>query len=316
MVDGKSNVIKAENISDDNAQIQGLIYIVRNKQVMLDKDLASLFQVETGALNRAVKRNEKRFPEEFMFQITENEYANLKCKFGISSSNEVNNITHGGRRTLPYAFTEQGIAMLSAVLRSDIAVQVSISIMKTFVEIRKYMANTSFLYNRISDVEKKQIMYQHEVDEKFGKVFEYISSREESSQKIFFDGQIYDAFSLLIDMVKGATSSIILIDNYIDINTLNILSKKEKGVDVLLYTSAKCRLNKMDIKMFNQQYPKLQIYYTSVFHDRFMIIDESRIYHIGESLKDAGRKCFGISLMKDTGVIQDIMQRLAIEMDD
>ena len=291
--------------------IQGMIYVIRGKHVMLDSDLAMLYQVETGALNRAVKRNETRFPDDFMFQLTKDEYTNLKCQIGISSENE-----YGGRRTLPYVFTEQGISMLSSVLKSDVAVHVSIGIMRTFVEMRKYMANTSLLYDRMNTMEERQITYQNETNEKFERVFEYIADHEESQQKIFYDGQIYDAFSLLVDFISGAEKNIVLVDNYVDVNTLNILAKKKAGVDVTIYTVKKTRLSEKDVETFNQQYPKLEVQYTGVFHARFLIIDETKAYHIGASLKDAGKKCFAISLLNDEGVITDILQRLDIEAEE
>lgn len=278
------------------SHIQSLIYVIRGKQVMLDSDLAILYQVETKTFNQAVKRNIERFPENFRFQLK---------KEG-----------RGGRRYLPYVFTEQGIAMLSAVLRSDIAIQVSIRIMETFVEMRKYMANTSLLYDRMNAIEERQITYQNETNEKFDKVFAYISDHEESQHKIFFDGQIYDAFSLLIDLVASATKSLVLVDNYVDVGTLNILSKKKENVSVTIYTVRKTRLSEKDIETFNQQYPKLEVNYTGVFHDRFLIIDDKKAYHIGASLKDAGKKCFAISLLNDSGVIYDILQRLDIETEE
>ena len=293
--------------------IQNLIYVVRGKQVMVDNDLAVLYQVETGALNRAAKRNEKRFPEDFRFQLTEDEYSNLKCQSGISSSA---NPGYGGRRTLPYVYTEQGISMLASVLHSDVAINTSISIMRAFVEMRHFIANNQFLFERISAVELNQLEYQKKTDEKLDEIFEYISDHEESQQKIFFDGQIYDAFSLLIDLVGSATKSLVLVDNYVDVGTLNILSKKKGNVSVTIYTVKKTRLSEKDIETFNQQYPKLEVKYTGVFHDRFLIIDDEKAYHIGASLKDAGKKCFAISLLNDSGVIYDILQRLDIETEE
>lgn len=239
---------------------------------------------------------------------------NLKSQFVTSSLDKSSG--YGGRRKLPYVFNEQGIAMLSAVLRSEIAVQVSIRIMETFVEMRKYMANTSLLYDRMNAIEERQITYQNETNEKFDRVFAYISDHEESQQKIFFEGQIYDAFSLLIDLVSSATKSIVLVDNYVDVGTLNILSKKKENVSVTIYTVKKTRLSEKDVETFNQQYPKLEVNYTGVFHDRFLIIDDEKAYHIGASLKDAGKKCFAISLLNDSGVIYDILQRLDIETEE
>lgn len=214
---------------------------------------------------------------------------------------------------MPFVFTEQGIAMLSAVLRSDVAIRVSILIMDTFVEMRKYMANTSLLYERLNAMEVRQINYQTETDERFEKVFEYISEHEESSQKVFFDGQIYDAFSLIVSLIQKADKEITLIDGYVDVGTLNLLSKKKSDVAVTIYTQKQTNLTKADVRNFNAQYPTLKIKYTKVFHDRFLILDRTTAYHIGASLKDAGKKCFGINLIQDGGIIRDILQRLELE---
>ena len=163
--------------------VENLIYVVRNKQVMVDSDLAMLYQVETGALNRAVKRNIARFPEDFRFQLTKDEYENLKCQFGTSNGRGTEN-GYGGRRTLPYVFTEQGISMLASVLHSEVAINVSIGIMRAFVEMRRFIANNALLFERISNVELKQLEYQKKTDEKLEQIFEYISDHEESNQKI------------------------------------------------------------------------------------------------------------------------------------
>ena len=211
---------------------------------------------------------------------------------------------------MPYVFTEQGIAMLSAVLRSDVAIQVSIKIMNTFVEMRRFMANNSLVLNRINELEVKQLSYQKDTDERFDKVFRYISEHEEVSQKIFFEGQIYDAFSLLAELVSKAEKQIMLIDNYVDVGTLNILAKKKDNVVVHLYTVKKTRLSEADIKNFNQQYPSIEMHYTGEFHDRFLIIDETLGYHIGASIKDAGKKCFAINKIEDKVTIESIVQRL------
>ena len=176
-----------------------MIYVVRNQQVMIDSDLAMLYQVETKRLNEAVKRNIARFPDEFRFQLTEEEVDSLRSQ--IATLNE-NDGRGKHRKYLPYVFTEQGIAMLSAVLRSDVAIQVSINIMKSFVEMRRFIANNNLLFERISSVELKQLQYQKQTDEKLEQIFEYISEHEESNQKIFFDGQIYDAFSLIVSLIQ------------------------------------------------------------------------------------------------------------------
>ena len=218
----------------------------------------------------------------------------------------------GGRRYMPYVFTEQGIAMLSAVLRSDIAIQISIRIMETFIEMRRFFGHNSLMLDRINEVEVKQLAFQKDAEEKFDIIFSHISEYEESNQKIFFSGQIYDAFRLLIELVLKADNKLVLIDNYVDINTLNILAKKKTNVKVIIYTSKKTKLSQMDINIFNQQYQSLEVKYTDEFHNRFMIIDDTTAYHIGASIKDAGKKCFGINLIEDSKIIQDIFARIKI----
>ena len=286
-------------IASDKA-IKSLIYVVRGHQVMMDSDLAALYQVETKVFNQAVKRNIKRFPDLFRFQLTDEEYKSLKSQIVTSNG-------RGGRRYLPYVFTEQGIAMLSAVLNSDIAIQVSIHIMTAFVEMRKFLVNNAVMFERISDVELEQLEYQKKTDERFEQVFDYIAEHEEVKQKIFFEGQIYDAFSLMVKLVSSAEKSIVLIDNYVDVATLNILAKKKRNVNVCIYTMRQTKLTVADVKNFNRQYPKLEVKYTGAFHDRFLIVDNGMAYHIGASLKDAGKKCFGISLMEDRRCAKEIL---------
>ena len=302
-------VIEAETpeIEEDSINIQNLIYVVRGKQVMLDSDLAQLYQIETRTLNQSVKRNIKRFPIHYRFQLTNEEYEDLKSQIVTSS---IDNGNYGGRRKLPFAFTEQGIAMLSSVLRSDVAIQINICIMDTFVEIRRYVSNNTLLYEKVNNLELKQLAYQKSTDEKFDKVFQYIENHAEDEQKIFFDGQIYDAFSLIASLIQKAQKEIILIDGYVDIGTLNFLGKKNDGVDVKIYTYDNAKLTNTDIANFNSQYPTLTVKRTQVFHDRFLVIDESMVYHIGASIKDAGKKCFGISLWQDPVMVADLLNRL------
>jgi len=287
----------------ETKDIKSLIYVVRGQQVMLDSDLAMLYQVETKVFNQAVSRNIERFPENFRFQLTKEEFDALRSQIATSNG-------RGGRRYRPYMFTEQGIAMLSGVLRSDVAIQVSIRIMNTFVEMRRFIANNALLFEKVSDIELKQLEYQKSTDEKFDKVFQYIEDHAESEQKIFFDGQIYDAFSLITSIIQKAQKEIILIDGYVDVDTLNILAKKNVGVDVKIYTYASAQLTNRDAANFNAQYPTLTVKKTQVFHDRFIILDWKTAYHIGASIKDAGKKCFGISLIDDPGVVADLLNRL------
>ncbi len=206
--------------------------------------------------------------------------------------------------------------MLASVLHSEVAIKVSIGIMRTFVEMRRFIANNALLFERISNVELKQLEYQKQTDEKLDQIFEYISDHEESNQKVFFDGQIYDAFSLIVSLIQKAEKEIVLIDGYVDIGTLNLLTKKNENVTVVMYTLKRTKLSQEDVNNFNSQYPLLEVRYTKVFHDRFLILDKKNVYHIGASLKDAGKKCFGISLIEDAGIVRDILQRLEIETEE
>ena len=290
---------KTDNITNDLVEIvqpsiEKMIYVIRDKQVMLDSDLAVLYQVETGALNRAVKRNISRFPEDFRFQLTKEEYQNLRCQTGISSFAQDEN-NYGGRRTLPYVFTEQGISMLASVLHSEVAIKVSIGIMRTFVEMRRFIANNALLFERISNVELKQLEYQKQTDEKLD--------------------QIFDAFSLIVSLIQKAEKEIVLIDGYVDIGTLNLLTKKNENVTVVMYTLKRTKLSQEDVNNFNSQYPLLEVRYTKVFHDRFLILDKKNVYHIGASLKDAGKSVLEF-LIEDAGIVRDILQRLEIETEE
>lgn len=292
----------------DVANIKSLIYTIRGQQVILDSDLARLYEVETKALNRAAKRNDQRFPEDFRFQLTSEEFENLRCQFDTSSFEQ----NHGGRRYLPYAYTEQGIAMLSGVLRSEVAVQTSISIMRAFVAMRHFLAENATVFERLRDIEASQAALQKSTNERFDQVFRLLEGKVEKPQRIFFAGQMFDAFSLLADLVGRAERKIALVDSYVDVHTLNILAKKRDGVAVSIYTSSK-QLTQNDIDIFNAQYPQLSVCHTKAFHDRFLILDDSIAYHIGASLKDAGKKCFGIDLVQDDGLTRLLIEKLELD---
>lgn len=279
--------------------IKNLIYTIRGKQVMLDSDVAKLYNCETKYINRVVKRNIERFPEEFCFQLEEKEFQNLRCQFVTSSFEKQN---YGGRRYMPYVFTEQGIAMLSALLKSDIAVNVSIQIMKAFIEMRNFLFYNGQVFQEISTMKSKLV----EHDEKFDIVFDELQNKKEKefNEKIFFDGQIYDAYSLIVDIIKTAKNKILLIDNYIDDSILKMLSKKNKNAEVVILTSQNSKISKLDINKFNKQYPILKVATTNKFHDRFIVIDNKELYHCGASLKDLGKKCFAISKIEDMEYVE------------
>ncbi len=220
----------------------------------------------------------------------------------MTSSLEKEN--YGGRRYLPYVFTEQGIAMLSGLLRNEIAVQVSINIMDAFVEMRKFITLNGQMFQEMNTMKSKLL----EHDEKFNTVFDELQNKKQSefNQKIFFDGQIYDSYSLIIDIIKTAKNKILIIDNYIDDSILNMLAKKNKDVEVVILTSQNSNISKLDINKFNKQYPTLKIAKTNKFHDRFIVIDNKELYHCGASLKDLGKKCFAISKIEDREYVKQI----------
>ena len=286
----------------NSEEIKNLIYTIRGKQVMLDSDVAMLYHYETKNVNKAMKRNIERFPEDFCFQLTNDEFKNLRFQFGTLNK-KVNNgkVT---RKYLPYVYTEQGISMLAGVLKNDIAVQVSISIIRAFIEMRKFISSNSQIFERLTNVEYKLL----EHDKKFDEIFDSLLKKEEFKQKIFFGGQIYDAYSLVIDIIKRAKSKIIIIDNYIDDSTLKILVKKNKNVEVVILTSKKSNISKLDIQQFNKEYPILKVAKTDKFHDRFIIIDNKELYHCGASIKDLGKKCFGINKIDDIEIINKFVK--------
>ena len=286
-----------------NEEIKNLIYTIRGKQVMLDSDVAMLYHYETKNVNKAVKRNIERFPEEFCFQLTDEEAKILRFQIGTSNDNTISKESRGGRRYLPYVFTEQGIAMLAGVLKNEIAVAVSINIIKSFIEMRKFLNSNGQVFERLTNVEYKLL----EHDKKFDKVFNRLQQEEIIKQKVFFQGQIYDAYSLIIDIIKRANKKITIIDNYIDDSILKMLTKKNKNVEVVIITSDKGNIENIDVKKFNKEYPILKVAKTDKFHDRFIIIDNKELYHCGASIKDLGKKCFAINKIEDISIIDKLV---------
>lgn len=278
-------------------EIENRIFTLRTLQVMIDRDLAEMYGVETKVLNQAVKRNIERFPASFRFQITEDELNNLSRSQFVTLNNDSKNekITRGQNiKYLPYAFTEQGVAMLSAVLKSETAVKVSIQIIDAFVEMRKLLLGNSGLFQRLDKVETKQI----EADQKFEQIFKALENKDQQPEKgIFFEGQIYDAYTFIADIIKKAEKSIVIIDNYIDETVLTLLTKRKKTVVATIYTKQISKQLQLDLKKHNEQYPAIDIKILDNSHDRFLIIDEQKLYHIGASLKDLGKKWFAFSKM-------------------
>jgi len=266
--------------------IQNLIYSIRGNQVMLDQDLANLYQVETRRLNEQVKRNKKRFPSSFMFQLTRKEYDELLRSQNVISSE------HGGRRYLPNAFTEQGVAMLSAVLKSETAVKISIRVMEAFVNMRRFLLSNSRVFERLDSLELKQLASEGKIE----KILDAIESKKVSpKQAIFFDGQFFDAYQLVSDLIRSAKKSIILIDNYIDDRVLVQFTKRKVHLPVTIYTNPMNPVLKLDVNRFNVQYPQIELKTVKKFHDRYLIIDRKTVYHFGASLKDLGKKTFSFT---------------------
>ncbi len=308
IIESEIEPIKVEEKSDavpyETTDIKSLIYCIRGKQVMLDSDVAELFRYETKDLNRNVRNNIERFPEYYCFQLTEEEYKSLRCKnFTLNKKGRGQH-----RKYLPYVFTEYGITMLAGLLKSQIAINASIKIVNTFVEMRKFISANGQVFERLTNVEYKLL----EHDKKFDDVFNELQKdkKSEFKQRIFFEGQIYDAYHLVIDIIKQAKEKILIIDNYIDDSILEMLTKKNKNVKVIILTSDKSNISKLDIQKFNKEYPILEIAKTNKFHDRFIVIDSKELYHVGASLKDLGKKCFAISKMADIDYIEKVVENV------
>ena len=274
-----NELVKRDGISEK-------IYLIRDVQVMLDRDLAELYQVETKVLNQAVKRNADRFPQSFMFQLSEMEFSDWRSQIVTSNGDKM------GLRRPPYVFTEQGVAMLSAVLRSKTAVDVSIQIMQAFVAMRRFMLSNAEMFRRIDSLEIRQLHTEKKVDQ----VLDVIGTHEiEPRQGVFFDGQIFDAYAFVSKLVRRAKVSIVLFDNYVDDSVLTLLSKRKKNVSARIYTRRISQQLQLDLEKYNAQYPPVEIVSFADAHDRFLILDDTEVYHIGASLKDLGKKWFAFS---------------------
>ena len=326
-----NELITTKEQSTDNQflQIEPLIRTIRGQQVLLDSDLAILYGVETKRLNQQVKRNIERFPEDFMFQLTQEEVicsrsqiatlnkgTNLRSQIATSSQevslkSQIVTSSHGGLRYLPYAFTENGIAMLSSVLRSPIAIQVNIRIMRAFTAMRQFIASNAQIFQRLDVMEQNQlaiVAHQTETDHKLEEVFRRLDSGNvQPHQGIFYDGQIFDAYTFINDRIREATTRIVLIDNYIDDSVLTILSKRADKVAATIYTKKPSAQLQLDIQKHNAQYPPISVVEFDRSHDRFLCIDET-VYHLGASIKDLGKKWFAFNRMEmpTTELLQQI----------
>lgn len=295
MVDTTEKIENSELVTNRDQlvvvdNIESLIKVIRGQQVIFDKDLAKLYGVETKYLNKQVKRNIERFPEDFMFQLTKEEC--LRFQFGTSNEGR------GGARYFPYVFTENGVSMLSSVLRSKTAIEVNIRIMRAFTSMRHFLLNNAEVFQRISTMEYHQLkMQQHllESDKRIDEVFRKLDEgNAKPKQGIFYNGQIYDSYTFVSELVKSAKKRIILIDNYVDETVLTLLDKREEGVSAVIYTQQISRRFQLDIDRHNAQYAPIEVEMFRLSHDRFLCIDDD-VYHIGASVKDLGKKWFAFS---------------------
>lgn len=291
---------KEQSMALTQQVIERKIFTVRGVQVVLDKDLAAFYEVKPIRLREQVKRNANRFPDDFVFQLTEREVDSLVSQNAIPSKQSL-----GGY--LPYVFTEQGVAAVSAVLKSDKAAEVSIMIMRAFVAMRRFIMQNAQLFERLDRLEIKQL----DTDRKIDEIFKALESKHPQHDKgIFFDGQVFDAWVFISNLVKKAQSSLILIDNYVDESVLTLFAKKKKQVSVSIYTKNITHSLQEDARKFNAQYGGLTLHRFEAAHDRFLLIDKTELYHIGASLKDLGKKWFAFSKMEKDALT--IFQKLRI----
>ena len=293
-------------------QIENRIFTVRGVQVMLDSDLAEIYETPVKRVNEQVKRNIERFPADFMFQLTESEWENVKSQISTSSLRSQNATLEDERgkhrKYLPFVFTEQGVSGLSGVLKSETAAKVHVAIMRAFVAMRKFIQNNQFIDSRLSRIERKQL----ETDQNFERVFRALENKDIiPNQGVFFDGQVFDAYELASKIIRSAKQSIVLIDNYVDESALTHLAKKKKGVKALILTKNTGKQLNLDIQKANAQYGGFDVKQFTQSHDRFIIIDNGKeVYHIGASLKDLGKKWFAFSKM-DKGTVAHIISAIA-----
>ena len=292
-------------ILDEN-DLKNKIYTIRGVQVMLDSDLAEIYGYETKRFNEQVKNNIERFDEDFRFQLTQDEVDVLRSKFSTTNISTMS-------RSLPYAFTEQGIYMLMTVLKGELAVKQSKTLIRLFKQMKDFVLTNSQLFAEIDSIKKHLIesdLHHKENDKRIDELFTLMEKYKiEEKQGIFFQGQIFDAYAKFESFIQSAKKEIVLIDGYVDLTVLERLAKKQKGVNVLLYTDSKTKITNLDVQKFNAQYPTLTLNFTSKMHDRFLIVDNSVLYHIGASLKDLAKKCFAFEIL-DSSLIPSVLGNL------
>ena len=287
-----------EVVTKEDIKIEKMIYEIRGKQVMLDSDLARLYECKNGTkdINKAVKRNIERFPTNFMFQLTDDEYNYLRFQIGTSN-------IKGGRRYKPYVFTEQGVAMLSSVLRSETAINISIKIIDAFVTMRKYISTNLLEQKYINNL----VLEDHDKIKALEDSFSKLEEKRKSTE-IYFNGQIYDAYSKIQEIFKCANKSLVIIDAYADNTILDII--KRLNINVTIITKPNNLLTSQDIEKYNKQYNNLTVIFDNTFHDRYFILDDENIYHCGASVNRIGYKTFSITLIGDKDVKNTLINKI------
>lgn len=280
--------MKTENLQViDNEDIEEKIFLVRGTQVMLDSDIAKLFNVETKYLNRQMKRNIERFPEDFCFKLNSKEFKILRCQ-NVTSS-------FGGRRYYPYVFTEQGIMALSGVIKNDIAVEMSIKIVRAFISMRKFIIENGDVLLKLAQLQNRQINFEVETNKRFDEIINKINKADLPKQVLFFDGQYFDAYDFIVSLIKKATKSLLLMDPYCDNRALSLLCNRNDTVKISIYKSNKSKLTEEMLDAFVKQYGEITVINSDIFHDRFLIIDDEECYFLGTSLNYAGKKAFAVN---------------------
>ena len=298
-----NELLKVEN----NENIEKRIFVVRGMQVMLDSDVAELFEMEVRRINEQMKRNIERFPEDFCFQLNSSEFNNLR------SQNAIFEKAVEGRKYLPYVYTEQGIMALSGAIKNDFAVEMSIKIVRTFISMRKFILENGDVLLKLAQLQNRQINFEIETNKRFDEVLKMINKVDLPKQALFFDGQYYDAYDFIASLVRKAKQSLILIDPYCDNRALSILSNKNDGVDITICKSSKSKLTQEEINVFAQQYSPISILNNDVIHDRFLIMDKVECYSLGASLNHVGKKTFVVTMIEDEIIINSIAERIGIK---
>ena len=289
-----------------NKKIEDCIFEIKGMQVMLDSDVAYFYNVEVKRLNEQMKRNKERFPEDFCFQLNSLEFNNLK------SQNATSSYTWGGKHKLPYVYIEQGIMALSGVIKNDIAVQMSIKIVRTFISMRKFILENSDTLLELARLQNRQINFEIETNNRFNEVIKLIDKKELPKQTIFYDGQYYDAYEFISNLIRKANESIILIYPYQDNKSLSFLKNKKSEVSLYLYKSSKSKLSNNDISIFEKEFGHIEVNTIEAIHDRFLIIDKEECYSLGTSLNYAGKRTFGINKILESVMVQSLLNKIGL----